>query len=250
MLGVQLIPVPQNDKGMDVNALEAMCKRERMNGIYIIPACHNPTTVTMPQAQRVEVARITEQYDCILIEDGTYQLMETGMTAISDYIKNSGIYIASLSKVIAPGLRMAYLSAPPLYKSAVSDTLYNLNVSIVPLMAELSARIVASGQFETIIKDHKNNTALRNSVVDRWLPKEICRGKETDIFRWLLLPERFTGKAFEDAALSKGVQVYAAERFTIGKTPPARAVRLSICAPKDLEQLERGVKTLAELIKP
>ena len=250
MLGVQLIPVPQNDKGMDVNALEAMCKRERMNGIYIIPACHNPTTITMPPAQRMEVARIAEQYDCILIEDGTYQLMETGMTAISDYIKNSGIYIASLSKVIAPGLRMAYLSAPPLYKSAVSDTLYNLNVSIVPLMAELSARIVASGQFETIIKDHKNNTALRNSVVDRWLPKEICRGKETDIFRWLLLPERFTGKAFEDAALSKGVQVYAAERFTIGKTPPARAVRLSICAPKDLEQLERGVKTLAELIKP
>jgi DNA-binding transcriptional MocR family regulator len=141
------------------------------------------------------------------------------------------------------------LSAPPIYKSAVSDALYNLNVSVVPLMAELSARIIASGQFETIIKNHKINTALRSSVVNRWLPKEICRGKETDIFRWLSLPERFTGKAFEDAALSKGIQVYGAERFAVGKTHPARAVRLSICAPKDLEQLEIGVKTLAELIK-
>jgi DNA-binding transcriptional MocR family regulator len=249
MLGIQLIPIPHNDKGMDVDALEAMCKREKMNGIYIIPACHNPTTITMPQAQRMEVARIAEQYDSIVIEDGTYQLMETGMTAVSDYVKDRGIYIATLSKVIAPGLRMAYLSVPPLYKNAVSDALYSLNVSVVPLMAELSARIIASGQFETIIENHKINTAARNSIVGRWLSKEMCRGKETDIFRWLLLPERFTGKAFEEAALSKGVQVYAAEKFTVGKTPPAHAVRLSICAPKDLGQLEAGIKMIADIIK-
>ncbi|MDR1733014.1 MAG: PLP-dependent aminotransferase family protein [Synergistaceae bacterium] len=249
MLGIQLIPVPQGDEGMDVSALETICNRERMNGIYVIPACHNPTTITMPEAQRMEIAKVATQHDCILIEDGTYQLMETGMTAISDYIKNKGIYIATLSKVIAPGLRIAYLSVPPLYKSAVSDALYNLNVSVVPLMAELSARIIASGQFETIIENHKDNTALRSLVVDQWLSGEICRGKETDIFRWLLLPERHTGKGFEDIALSKGVQVYAAERFAIGKTPPAHAVRLSICAPKDLEQLEKGIKILAELIE-
>ncbi len=249
MLGIQLIPVPQNDKGMDMNALEIICKHEKINGIYIIPACHNPTTITMPEAQRMETARIAEQYDCILVEDGTYQLMEIGMTAISDYIKSRSIYIASLSKVIAPGLRMAYLSTPMQYKNAISDALYSLNVAVVPLMAELSARIIASGQFETIIENHRINAALRSAVIERWLPKEICRGKETNIFRWLLLPEKFTGKAFEDIALSRGVQVFAAEKFVVGKTPPAHAVRLSICAPKDLEQLEKGAKILAGLIK-
>ncbi len=249
MLGIQLIPIPQNDKGMDTDVLEMMCKQENINGIYIIPTCHNPTTITMPQAQRMEVARIAEQYDCILIEDGTYQLIETGMTAVCDYIKNRGIYISTLSKVIAPGLRVAYISVPPIYKTAVSNALYSLNVSIVPLMAELSARIIASGQFETIIKNHKVNTAIRNSILEKWIPKEICIGKETDIFRWLLLPENFTGKAFEDIALTKDLQVYGAEKFSVGKTLPAHAVRLSICAPKDLEQFERGVKILAELIQ-
>jgi len=249
MLGIQLVPVPQDNEGMDTQALEFVCKREKIAGIYVIPACHNPTTVTMPQIRREKVARITEQYDCLLIEDGTYQLMAGGMTAISEHAADRSVYIASLSKVIAPGLRMAYLSVPLQHKNAVSDALYSLNVAVVPIMAELSARIIASGQFETIIENHKKYTAERNAIVDQWLPKEICHGASIDIFRWLLLPEKYTGTVFERLALSHGVQVYAAEKFAVGKTLPAHAARLSICAPRDLAQLEQGIKTLAQLIR-
>nr|WP_303874678.1 aminotransferase class I/II-fold pyridoxal phosphate-dependent enzyme [Tepidanaerobacter acetatoxydans] len=194
------------------------------------------------------MAQIVERYDCLLIEDGTYQLMESDMTAISDYIKDRSIYVTSLSKAFAPGLRTAYLSVPLPYKQAVSDALYSLNVAVIPLMTELSARIIASGQFETIIRNHKIHAAERNAIVNKWLPNDICIGKQSDIFRWLLLPDKYTGVAFEQHALSHGVQVYAAERFAVGKTPPTKAVRLSICAPKDLEQLEQGIEILAKLL--
>ncbi|WP_277668612.1 PLP-dependent aminotransferase family protein [Caproiciproducens galactitolivorans] len=249
MLGIQLVPVPQDDEGMDTQALEFICKSEKIAGIYVIPACHNPTTVTMSQKRRKRVAWVAEQYDCLLIEDGTYQLMAGGMTAISEYAADRSIYIASLSKAIAPGLRMAYLSVPLQHKNAVSDALYSLNVAVVPMMSELSARIIASGQFETIIENHKKQTAKRNAIVDQWLPKKICRGASGDIFRWLLLPEKYTGAAFERLVLSHGVQVNSADKFAVGKTLPAHAVRLSICAPRDLEQLEQGVKILAQLIR-
>lgn len=174
--------------------------------------------------------------------------MESDMTAISDYIKDRSIYVTSLSKAFAPGLRTAYLSVPLPYKQAVSDALYSLNVAVIPLMTELSARIIASGQFETIIRNHKIHAAERNAIVNKWLPNDICIGKQSDIFRWLLLPDKYTGVAFEQHALSHGVQVYAAERFAVGKTPPTKAVRLSICAPKDLEQLEQGIEILAKLL--
>ncbi len=248
MLGIQLEPVPQDGDGTDPRALELACKNKKITGIYIIPACHSPTTITMPQARRREIAQVAKKYGCILIEDGTYQPLTAGTTSASDYAADRSVYIVSLSKAIAPGLRMAFLSVPPQYAAAVADALYSLNIAVVPMMAELSARIVASGRFENILEIHREQTTHRNAIVDRWLPKVCCHGGDTDIFRWLLLPERYTGVAFEQLALSMGVQVYAAEKFAVGKTSPAHAVRLSICAPRDLEELERGLEILARLI--
>ncbi len=248
MMGIQLIPVQQDSEGMNPDALDFVCRNEKISGVYIIPACHNPTTISMPQRRRREIAQVIRDYHCLLIEDGTYQLMDGKQCAISEEIKEQSIYLVSLSKVIAPGLRMACLKVPLRLKSEISDALYSLNISIAPLMAELTARVIASGQFEKIILNHKQNTSRRNEVVDQYLSPEICLGKETDIFRWLLLPEKYTGAAFETLALSKGVQVFAAEKFAVGKTPPAHAVRLSICAPESLARLEEGMKIITQLL--
>jgi DNA-binding transcriptional MocR family regulator len=248
MLGILLEPVPQDEYGTDPNALELVCKNKKVNGIYIIPACHNPTTITMPQERRREIAQIAKKYDCVIIEDGTYQPLSCGATSVSDFAPCRSVYIVSLSKFIAPGLRMAFLSVPTQYVSAVSDSLYSLNVAVVPMMAELSARVIASGRFEDILENHRICTQARNIIVDRWLPKECCRGGDTDIFRWLMLPEKYSGNDFARLALAHGVRVYAAEKFAVGKTRPAHTVRLSICAPQDLEELERGLYILAMLI--
>lgn len=248
MLGIRLVPVSMDDAGMDPVALEAACRNEPIAGIYCIPACHNPTTITMPAARRDALARIAETYGCLVVEDGTYQLLAAGERAIADRIPARSIYFISLSKAISPGLRMAYLAAPPDYDAAISDALYSLNVTVAPLMAEIAARIVGSGRFEEIAAEHRRRTAARNAIVSRHLSEARCRGGGTDIFRWLLLPEHLTGEAFERLALERGVQVYAAGRFAVGKTVPLRAARLSICAPPDPKTLERGVRILAELL--
>ncbi|MCI8608406.1 MAG: hypothetical protein HFE73_02050 [Firmicutes bacterium] len=57
-----------------------------------------------------------------------------------------------------------------------------------------------------------------------------------------------TGTQFEQQTLKAGVQVYAAERFAIGKALQAHAVRLSICAPHTSERLAKGVTILADLL--
>ncbi len=248
MYGVQLLPVPQDECGMDPEALELLCRSETVRGIYLIPACQNPTTVTMPKARRREIAKIARDHELTVIEDSTYQFMSEVRPAFSDFAPERSICIASLSKAIAPGLRLAYLSAAPQYHKRLSAALYSLNVAVVPLMSELAARIIASGKFEEILKRHLEYAQKADGIIAGWLPPSVCLGGKTAIFRWLKLPLGQSGADFEREALERGVQVYGAERFAVGGTVPERAVRLSVCSPKTLEKLDEGCKILAALL--
>lgn len=248
MLGLQLVPVDSGPDGMDVDMLEALCRSEKIRGLYLIPTCHNPTTANMPDSSRARIAQIVRQSGCLLVEDGAYRMLHGGGRSVCDLVPGQGAYILSLSKGIAPGLRMAYLSVPEQWRPAVADALYSLNVATAPMMAELSARLILSGEYERILELHLRNTRERNQIVDRYFPGGVCLGSERDIFRWLRLPERYTGAEFEALALSRGVQVFGAERFAVGNAIPERAVRLSICAPDTPEALEEGLRALAALL--
>lgn len=249
MFGIQLIPVQSGRNGMNTDALKALCKTEKIRGIYLIPACHNPTTAVISESSRNRIVQIVKDCGCILIEDGTYQILHGGNHAISDSVSEQSVYIVSLSKGIAPGLRLAYLSVPAPWNAAVTDALYSLNVANVPMMAELAARVIASGEFEKIINLHQQHTLERNQIVNRYFNKENCLGSDGDIFRWLLLPNQYSGSDFEVLALSHGVQIFGAERFAVGNTPPAHAARLSICSPISSEQLEQGIRILDGLLE-
>lgn len=249
MLSIKIVPIKSEYNEMNPIAFEHACKNDNIKGVYLIPDYHNPTTTCMSVNNRKEIASIAKKYNQFIIEDATYHLhnKET-LPAIASFAPESVIYIASLSKSIAPGLRLAYMAVPSRFKERISKALYNLNISVSPLLAELSARIIVSNQFEKIIKSHRNQTTLRNQVVNRYFDENTCLGDETGIFRWLLLPNTITGAQFEEVAAQYGVQVYAAERFVVGNSSPERAVRISVCAPKTIEELEQGVIILKRLL--
>ncbi|MGG1369052.1 PLP-dependent aminotransferase family protein [Priestia megaterium] len=250
MLSIQLVPIKSENNQFNPKAFEHTCKNDNIKGIYLIPDYHNPTTSCMSVENRKRIGAIAIKYNQFIIEDATYHLLnQNPQPAVASFAPEQAIYIASLSKAIAPGLRLAYVAVPRQFKEPISKALYNLNISVSPLLAELAARTIVSNQFETLIDGHQQEAIRRNQLVNRYLADYTCLGVDTGIFRWLLLPGKMTGAEFEHLAAQQGVQVYAAERFVVGNSCPERAVRVSVCASETLEELEQGLIILKRLLK-
>ncbi|WP_341299555.1 PLP-dependent aminotransferase family protein [Lysinibacillus sp. FSL H8-0500] len=248
MLGIQLVAIQQSQGEMTREGLLYACKNEHIKGIYVIPDFHNPTTHTMSVATRQMIAEVARQKDLIVIEDAIYSfLKEQALAPIASYAPERVIYIASLSKTISPGLRLSFIVTPPVYRKKIMETLYNINISVSPLMLELAARMIHEGVAQTILEKHRTYTKQQNALVNQYLGEYHILGDEECIFRWLLLPEQFTGVQFELLAAKAGVQVYAAERFAVGNTKPVNAVRLAITAPE--HQLEQALIILKDILE-
>jgi len=186
-----------------------------------------------------------------VIEDAIHSLLnEKPLAPIASYAPENVLYISSLSKVISPGLRIAFIAVPEQYRKNLTKALYNLNISVSPVMAELACRMIASGGIDKIIERHRMQNRLRNAIVDQYLNNYQVLGAPECNVRWLILPDKFTGEDFEAKACRYGVQVYAAERFVVGSVvKPAKAVRLAVTAPESLAKLEEAVKIIKEILE-
>lgn len=249
MFGIQIVPIKSEGHVMSSEAFEYACKNEHIKGVYLIPDYHNSTACCMPVANRQMIAAIAKKYKQFIIEDATYHLHhKQPFPAVAAFASEQTIHIASLSKSISPGLRLAYVSVPDQLKDLISKALYNLNISVSPLLAELAARTIVSNQLEDLLEGHRQQTTRRNQVVHQYLADYTYLGAETGSFHWLLLPGEITGAQFEALASQQGIQVYAAERFVVGNSCPERAVRFAVCAPETLEELERGLRIMKKLL--
>lgn len=92
----------------------------------MIPDYHNPTACCMSVENRKVIAAIAKKYELFIIEDATYHLHnEKPLPAVASFAPEQVIYIASLSKSIAPGLRLAYVAVPSQFKEPISKASYN-----------------------------------------------------------------------------------------------------------------------------
>lgn len=249
MLGIRLIPIQQENSEITEAGLHYACKNENIKGIYVIPDYHNPTTHTMSKATRKMIAAVAKKEHLIVIEDAIHSLLlEKPLAPIASYAPEQVLYISSLSKVASPGLRVAYIAVPAQYRKKLTEALYNLNISIAPMMAELVSRMIISGAMDKLIEGHRAQNRLRNSIVDRYLNGYKVMGDPDCIIRWLILPESFTGESFEAKAYQSGVQVYGAERFVVGNTKTTSAVRLAITAPENLSKLEEAIQIIKGIL--
>ncbi|MDQ0142348.1 aminotransferase-like domain-containing protein [Cupriavidus necator] len=124
LAGADVRGVPSDQHGMDVDALAAMLAdgalRPRL--IYTVPTFANPTGATLSHARRLRLLELAARHQVVLVEDDPYGALSFDGAAPPALLALSGevpgarpwlVHLASLSKTLAPGLRIGWMVAAP-----------------------------------------------------------------------------------------------------------------------------------------
>ena len=111
-----VVGIPMEEDGMDLDAMEAVLKEKPVRLIYVIPDFQNPSARVMSLEKRKRLVALAQQYNVLVLEDAPYSLLGfdgTVMPAIKSFdTQDNVVYMGSVSKIIAPGLRVGWIVGP------------------------------------------------------------------------------------------------------------------------------------------
>jgi DNA-binding transcriptional MocR family regulator len=132
-------------EGIDPDALKSTCEQYKSKAVYLVPTLHNPTTITLGPARRKAVADTIRNAGTILIEDDAYGLLEPSASPIANLIPERSYLAVSLSKCIAPALRVSYLLVPDATSEQVMRSSLQATMQMPPpLMVALATHWLRS----------------------------------------------------------------------------------------------------------
>lgn len=249
LLGIILIPVTGDHLGIDISELEKTCKRENAKGIYLIPDCHNPTSITLMEEKRYLISEIIAKYNLLLIEDGTFSFsVEKRLKSISSIIPDNSIYIHGTSKALSPTFRIAYIVSQKKYINQLKHGANNLTWMSSPFTSEIVSLFQATSKYDEIVKAKLKILKERNKILDNTLNEYNLLPSPTSLFRYLILPSGWSDTYIERLCLESGLQIFSSKRFSIGMNTNHNALRISVSAPKDSGELREGLQILDDIL--
>ena len=250
MLGLRLEAVAQDREGLIPEAVEAACQANDVKALYCIPTIQNPTTATMSEARRRAIVKVAERHDLAILEDDIFALLaEAPAPPIASLAPDRTYYITSLSKTVAPGLRVGYVAPPADAVERVTDMVRASSVTAGPISAEIASRWIREGTADHVLEGHRREAVARRACVLELLGDWEIDCPAGSLHAWLQLPEPWRSAHFAAEAKRRGVLVAPAEAFAIGRREVPYAVRLGLGPPRDRAELETGLRRLADMLR-
>lgn len=252
--GIQLAPVPVDNEGVRTDHLEAALIRTRAQAIYLQPNFSNPTGVSLSATRRKEIVELARKYNVFVIEDDyARDLSFTGHVppALFGHDEGQVIYVRSLTKSIAPSLRVAALCAHGPVQNRLRSALLVNDFFVPRPLQEISLELVTHSSFALHLKKlqatYQSRMALACQLLREKMPNCSARQPEGGYSIWLRLPDDVDEDRLCRAAEHSGVLVnpghwwYAAE-------PVGKHLRLSIGGLEEVA-IPTAVKRLAKALE-
>ena len=249
-LNLQLVGIDMDKFGLRPDAFEEACKAHRPKVLYCIPTLQNPTSRIMPEDRRRDIAAIAQRHGVTIIEDDVYGLLlEDRPPPLAAIAPDITIYITSLSKSIAPGLRVGYLCAPDHMIDHIGAAMRGDCRMATPLMAEIATRWIETGKAKSMSNWQCEEVVRRQAVAAEALAGTDYESDPSSYHLWLTLPEPWRAEEFVSQLQARKVVVLPAESFVIGRGHPPHAVRICIGSAHNPEHLRGGLTIIAETLK-
>ncbi len=224
--------------------------------LYIIPSFQNPSGVTLPESRRKKILDIAHEYDVLILEDNPYsELRYDGESIRSIYSmdkENRTIYLGTFSKVLAPGLRVAWTVAPQELMNKLIITKQAADLCTSTFAQYMAYEYLAQGLMDTHIEKIKDIYRIKRDTMlaslDKYFPPGTTWTKpEGGMFIWAKLPEEIdTGLMIERAIENKVAYVIGAA-FHADRSGK-NCMRLNYTYAS-LDKIDEGIKKLADTIK-
>ena len=259
--GARLVPVDCDEDGLDPEALPALIAEHAPKFVYVVPTFQNPTGRTLPAARRTRLAEVAAEHGLWILEDDPYgELRYDGapLAPIGSYADAADrtITISSLSKVLAPGLRIGWLRAPAtiLGPLTIAKQAADLHTSTVDQLAARTA--LQAADLDAHIAGLCDEYRRRRDALLAGLGAALPEGSEFNrpdggMFVWARLPEGWNAEALLRAALAHDVAFVPGAPFFAGEPDP-RTLRLSFTAHVAAEIAEglRRLRRAAQAVAP
>lgn len=253
LLNLVLIPIKGDGNGMLPEDLQRQSTANRLKGVYLIPTCANPTTITIPEHRRRELAAVIEKNGLILVEDDISTWLQAAdgdvLPSMFDILMGQSVYICGMTKSLSPGLRIAYMAFAARFKNTILNGLFNVNVKASSLDAEIITELILSGDaYEIAAK--KQQWAKRNCrLYEKYFPSVQKSCEPVSYYKWLPIAIQKPFYTIEDELLERGVRIYHSEHFAVAGGGGKDFLRVALCSAGSTRRLEQALDILRDYLR-
>jgi DNA-binding transcriptional MocR family regulator len=255
-LNARLIGVPTDSDGIRVDLLESILARRRPRLIYTQPVYQNPTGVVMSQERRRRLLVLAKRYQTPILEDDPYGeiYFEGKQPQPLKALDTNGqvLYLSTFSKILAPGLRVAWMAAPELMVERLSlhKQIFDLNTNAIGQWAvsEVIRRNLLDDHLAMLRQQYRHKRDLMLQAIARYWPPEVRINSPNGGFHlWCRLPGDMRARSLLREAANEQVAFVIGEPFHVDGGGQQQ-FRLSYAFP-DENDIEEGIRRIGIAIK-
>jgi len=265
--GAQYLSVPVDHDGMRTEALETSL-RAGPKFMYVLPNFQNPAGVTLSEGRRHQLILLADKYGIPIIEDDPYgQLRYEGehlpplvvvdrenLRRDNGYSIGNVIYLSTFSKTLAPGIRLAWIVAPPdvIRKLVLLKQGADLHTSsfIQWVAYEVARDRFLDEHVKRIRHVYRERRDVMLDSLKEFFPSEVRWTRpEGGLFLWVTLPKGIDSQALFQSALKEKVAFVPGDSFYAADYHEGqRHMRLNFSKP-NVEQIREGIRRLSVALK-
>lgn len=263
--GAEYVTVPMDKSGLNTDALEEAL-RTGPKFIYVLPNFQNPTGVTLSLSRRQRLIDLADRYGVPIIEDDPYgQLRYEGdhlpSVVLLDHrfrertnttFSGNVIYLSTFSKILAPGIRLAWVIAPREVIQKLVQAKQGADLHTATFNQVVAHEVSRGGFLDEHIRLIRDTYRERRDVMlaamDRFFPPEVdWTHPEGGLFLWGTLPPYLSSAEVLTAAVERKVAFVPGEPFhPNGGGHNTMRINFSNATP---EKISEGIRRLGEVIQ-